>query len=62
MNTSKASTNYFKVKRDEYLVDIRKKKNNDRISQKRIKFAETGLSGKDTTVDNEVRILLMDYF
>lgn len=56
MNTSEgsnSSNNYFKQKRDEYLVDIRKKKNVERISQKRVKFANANFSENNTADESD---------
>jgi len=53
MNPSEESNNYFKQKRDEYLVDIRKKKNNEHINQKRIKFARVGLAEEKSTDETD---------
>ncbi len=59
MNNSEGSNtnNLFKQKRDEYLVDIRKKKNNQHISQKRVKFAQAGLSENNTTDETDTLVI-----
>jgi len=41
MNELEAFNNFFKAKRDQYLVEIRKQKNGQHILAKRIKLAES---------------------
>ena len=52
MNSQDEPTNLFRQKRDEYLVEIRKKKNTDRIKEKRTKLA----LGSDGPKDPDSRI------
>ena len=51
MNPLEESSVLFKQKRDEYLVEIRKKKNTDFIRSKRTKFAN---ADSDPSESNEV--------
>lgn len=51
MNTEQDVNIYFKNKRDQYVVDIRKKKNDDFIQKKRRKLAD-GSYGKDDPNDS----------
>jgi len=55
MNPAEESSILFKQKRDEYLVEIRKKKNTDHIRSKRTKFAPSLLDpNQDPSTQNEV--------
>ncbi len=55
MNPVEESSILFKQKRDEYLVEIRKKKNTDHIRSKRTKFAPSlGGPNRDPSTPNEV--------
>ena len=63
MNPIEESSVLFKQKRDEYLVEIRKKKNTDHIRSKRTKFAPSlNDPNRDPSTQNEVtKILFLSY-
>jgi len=47
-----AAINYFKSKRDQYLVEIRKNKNNQRILDKRVKLTRFLVPMNNDNIDN----------
>lgn len=52
MEAQEDFNNYFKLKRDQYLVEIRKGKNNRFLTAKRLKFAATASSLNGDNPDN----------